>query len=272
MKKNLILTAFLGLNLIGLYSCATGTLGSGSYGYLRTSVQFPERKFSLKVIPESTTTIVVKVTGEGLTNPIRFNLTRENPSRLLLDVPQGSKKVEASALNADGKTVAKGQADANVIAKSFNSVTVNLTEVAIIDQSPEPTPTASSSLPATTVTGKPSAEPSGTTTISGPSATPSAELPGTPSATPSGGTTEKCQIIINAADYPLTQTLEAAIREAGCDIIVPSATSSPSQAFTTGGSGNVSSGGGSPPEPSVEVNVADGAPVPAGIGLETPGP
>jgi hypothetical protein len=266
MKKNLILTAFLGLNLLGLLNCAPANLGSNNYGYLNASVKFPDKKFSLKTIPESTENILVTISGEGYPQRSALPLfTRENPSLLLLDVPEGQKVISAFARNKGGQVIATGSNTVNVIARKFNTVTVVLSEEAV---APTPTPRA---VPTPTPTPVASREPGSEGPLG--SAVPSVSITAEPSAIPSSTPVvdEKCIVKISQADLPLSSSLEQAIKDAGCDIAFPSP--QPTATVTTSsGSGGSGSGGSSTSSVPVTVNVNDGADVPAGVGLETPGP
>lgn len=135
MTKKTILAFLCGIPLI---SCSI--FGNSDYGFVRASVKFPDRSFNIKVIPNNTDTILVKVSGEGLTEPILFELTRENTSKLLKNVPQGDKQVNASAIDPNGNIIAKGQNSVNVIAQQLNTVEVELKLNDKINNSPSPEP------------------------------------------------------------------------------------------------------------------------------------
>jgi hypothetical protein len=121
MNKKLMLSLLFALPLI---SCSI--FGGDNYSFLRASVKFPYRSFNIKVIPDNTNFILVKVAGEGLTEPILFELNRENTSKLLKNIPQGYKQVNASAIDEDGNIIAKGQNSVNVILHKLNTVEVEL--------------------------------------------------------------------------------------------------------------------------------------------------
>jgi len=129
MNKKTILAFMFGIPLI---SCSI--FGNNNYGFMRASVKFPDRSFNIKVIPDNTSIILVKVAGEGLTEPILFELNRNNTSKLLRNVPEGNKEVNASAFDDNGHVIAKGQNSVNVIAQQLNTVEVELK----INPSPSP--------------------------------------------------------------------------------------------------------------------------------------
>ncbi|GIW22239.1 MAG: hypothetical protein KatS3mg068_1246 [Candidatus Sericytochromatia bacterium] len=120
MIRKKILALIFGIPLI---SCS---ILDNNYGFMRASVKFPERAFNIKVIPDNTSVILVKVVGEGLNEPILFELDRNNTSKLLKNVPEGNKDVNASAFDEEGNVIAKGQNSVNVIAQQLNTVEVEL--------------------------------------------------------------------------------------------------------------------------------------------------
>lgn len=131
MKKNIFIP-ILGLFLINTANCTNG-LQNNKYGAISTSVKFPERKFSLKVIPDATSLILVQVVGVGIDekNPLTINLSRDNSKHILDQVPQGEKIVKAIAIDTDGNVLATGQASVNVIAQSLTKAEINLNLIKI---------------------------------------------------------------------------------------------------------------------------------------------
>lgn len=251
MKKK-ILTLVFSLNILNLAGCFSNVPGNNNSGYLMASVRFPEKKFSVKFIPDSTSVIIVQVEGDGLTsgNPISVYLTKDNSSRVINNVPQGNKTVKAFALDIDGKRLAEGQNTVNVIAQKLNKVEL---ELKLIDRP---------------------------TTIETPSPQPSPLVSPSPVTSPSP-VIEKCIVRIVKEDLPLSPSLEKSIKEAGCDIELPEQpTPTPSDIVspTPSATSATSSGGGGGTVPTsnqdigLNVNVHDASPLPSGIGFETPTP
>ncbi len=129
MKKNIFIP-ILGLFLINIANCSNG-LQSNKYGAISTSVKFPERKFSLKVIPDKTTLILVQIVGVGIDekNPLTLTLSKDNSTRILDQVPQGEKTVKVIALDKDGTVLATGQTSINVIAQSLIKAEITLNNI-----------------------------------------------------------------------------------------------------------------------------------------------
>lgn len=123
MKKR-ILVLLLGTSWFIIPNCSV--FHSGGYGYITTSVRFPQKGYSIKVIPEGTKVVSVEVTGVGLTSSIKFDLTDSEFRRVVKDVPIGQKFVSAVAKNATGKILAAGQNSVEVLANVNNVVEVDL--------------------------------------------------------------------------------------------------------------------------------------------------
>jgi hypothetical protein len=122
IKKALICSLIL---LNGMSGCA---IFQSRNGILSLAVSFPQKAFSLKVIPKDTSKIKVEVTGEGLTSAIDLNLSITSPESTIT-VPSGKKQVKATALNDAGKTLATASESINIIANTNNTVRVKLQPV-----------------------------------------------------------------------------------------------------------------------------------------------
>ncbi|MFN4152867.1 MAG: hypothetical protein ACK4IX_18130, partial [Candidatus Sericytochromatia bacterium] len=125
MKKNIFkLTALLSFAWL-IPNCANFTTNS-QFGSVYTSVKFPNQNFKIKAIPSNTSIISIEISGKGLTDPIKVNLTKDNPSILIPDVPAGEKVVLAIARDIASKKLAEGTGSINVIAGKSNSLEITL--------------------------------------------------------------------------------------------------------------------------------------------------
>ena len=125
MKKKLLLILLCSLPMAGLYDCSVFD-NTGKYGYIMTSVRFPNGNFTIKQIPTDTNIISVEITGEGLPEPLKFNMTKEESSKIVNNIPIGNKKVTATSLDKDNKILAKGENTVDVKPNTFNMVEITL--------------------------------------------------------------------------------------------------------------------------------------------------
>lgn len=146
MKKKYKILSLLSIIGVTAYNC-TPNVGHNFFnsGTFITSVRFPENSFHTKAIPNNTSSIVVKVEGSGIdfNSPIFFELTRENPRKVLNEVPEGSKKVSAKAYDSQGNFLAAGDNTVTIIAKKLNRVEVELKSQTVIKPSATPEPLVS---------------------------------------------------------------------------------------------------------------------------------
>lgn len=146
MKKKYKILSLL--SIIGLtgYNCAPIGHSFFNSGTFITSVKFPDKNFHTQAIPDNTASIVVKVDGSGIAfgDTIFFELTRENPRKIITEVPEGSKKVTAKAYDSEGNFLAMGENTVNVIAKKLNRVEVELKAQTITKPSASASPEPSS--------------------------------------------------------------------------------------------------------------------------------
>lgn len=145
MKKKYKILSLLSIIGITAYNCVPVGHNFFNSGTFITSVKFPDKNFHTKAIPDNTASIVVKVDGSGIAfdNPIFFELTRENPRKIITEVPEGSKKVTAKAYDSEGNFLAMGENTVNVIAKKLNRVEVELKVQTVTKPSASPEPSAS---------------------------------------------------------------------------------------------------------------------------------
>lgn len=235
--KNEILVGLISLSLTAIYSCSD--LHTGNYGYLYTSVLFSQKAFVVKEIPLNTFSIAVEVTGDGLVQPLSFNLTRENPKKLLNNVPTGIKLVKATARDNKGLTLATGENSVSVKANITNTVEVTLTEIAVSapipTQSPVNTVQPVSSTPTAVPVDNPVNSPGVVVTVKPPEVIASPTLTPTPMPTP-------------------TPTNSSSISGGG------------SSSFTGGDNSDVG------PNAVVNVTTLDGSPQPSGIVVQIVSP
>ena len=216
---------------------------SNNSGYVMASVKFPQNGFKIKTIPANTALILVRIVGEGINNqrPLSVDLYRDNPTRIVSAVPQGSKEVRANAFDSDGRLLASGQNTVNVIAQKLNRVEIELKEVKKDPNEGKGEPSSSPN---------PSVSPSSGTGTTDPYPIP---------------TVPPCIVKVTLDDMPISKSLELAIIEAGCTIQFPS---SPSPTPDGGGGGGSSS---TTNRINSSVTVIDGAPIDV-LTIETPGP
>ncbi|MEK7434413.1 MAG: hypothetical protein AABZ74_14880 [Cyanobacteriota bacterium] len=280
MKKSLLIT-FLLLNIILLTSCILGINNTGSYGSLLTSVKFPDQKFSLKFIPDNTNSINIKIEGVGINTPIQFNLTR-NERRVLKDVPTGEKNIKASAVDINGNIVAQGKNNINIIADKINTVEITLeannvnlpTKPIESSETQKPVETKSDCIikrlstdPPLSKTIEQSLKNSGCEII----LLPPEELPSIPKVVtspenpPSSLSNPNCLIKIKQSDLPLSKTIEEAIKDAGCKIILPEPISNPPITNNSGGGGASGRTENNPNLIPVNVTIHTPTPIPSGV-------
>lgn len=241
MKKNFVsLLTLSGLFLIPVGCSIVNNVNANS-GSIKMAVKFPTGKnFSVKAIPTNTHVIIVQVSGTGInsTSPIFFNLTKDETSRTIHDVPQGDKTVKVIALSSNAELLAEGEGKVNIISQKLNRVEVELKET---NKDIQPT-------------------------------TPPTVMP---SSSASPVSSSECIITLKSEDVPLKPYIEQEIIMAGCKIVVetsptPSPTVSPSieaspsptstPVITSGGGAGVPSDNntGSSNNVPVNVNVQDG--------------
>lgn len=127
MKKSIFkLTALLSFVWL-IPNCAN--FNTSEFGFIYTSVKFPNQSFKIKAIPSNTSLISVEITGKGLSDSIKFTLSKDNPSRVIQQVPAGEKQVLAIAKDSDNKKLAEGTGNINVIAGKNNLLEITLKEV-----------------------------------------------------------------------------------------------------------------------------------------------
>ena len=126
MKKRTIIL-LLSLSLPILPNCTN--FDSLNYGTIVTGVKFANKTFSIKAIPANTSVIEVEVTGVGLNSSMKFNLTKDAPTKALQKVPVGSKLVTAVAKDSDGKVLARGESTIIIEGGKGNKVEVELKAV-----------------------------------------------------------------------------------------------------------------------------------------------
>lgn len=127
MKKNIFKLTFI-LSLAWLIPNCTNFNTNPQFGLIYTSVKFPNQNFKIKAIPSNTSLISIEITGKGLSNPLKFTLTKNNPSILIPDVPAGEKVVLVIARDAVSKKLAEGTGNINVIAGKSNLLEITLKE------------------------------------------------------------------------------------------------------------------------------------------------
>lgn len=129
MKKKLLY--LLSVSLFSLPSCAFNNINSGSF-YMR--VKFPENNaFSIKAIPDNTSSILVRVDGDGIEakKPITFELTKDDNVKLINLVPVGYKSVNVTAIDSQGVALATGSSTVDVKENTVNKVEVELNPLEI---------------------------------------------------------------------------------------------------------------------------------------------
>jgi hypothetical protein len=127
MKKSIFkLTALLSFVWL-IPNCAN--FNTSEFGFIYTSVKFPNQNFKIKAIPSNTSLISVEITGKGLSESIKFTLSKDNSSRVIQQVPAGEKQVLAIAKDSDNKKLAEGIGNINVIAGKNNLLEITLKEV-----------------------------------------------------------------------------------------------------------------------------------------------
>lgn len=123
MKKRTIIL-LLSLSLPIIPNCTN--FDSLNYGTIVTGVKFANKTFSIKAIPANTSVIEVEVSGAGLNSSMKFNLTKDAPTKALQKVPVGSKLITAVAKDSDGKVLARGESTIIVEGGKGNKVEVEL--------------------------------------------------------------------------------------------------------------------------------------------------
>lgn len=116
--------------LVSVLACATEPLSKPS-GYVNIGVSFPQKGFSIKAIPESTEKIDIKISGEGLTDPITRSIKKSESSKSIVveKLPTGDKTIEVSASNGSNQVVAKASAKVNIQGGKMNTVELELKEI-----------------------------------------------------------------------------------------------------------------------------------------------
>lgn len=304
-SKNGIISLIL---LSQVFSC---TSDSQRYGYLATKVKFPENnKFSVKVIPPDTQIILVQIKGQGLSTPITFELSQELSTRIIDKVPQGQKSIFARAIDINSNVLSSGTTTIDIIPNFLNKAELTLEEnkdnklikepcIVFMDEKDLPLSETKEKIikNAGCQIIIPSANPvstgDSTVPVVNPSTT-SKPIPSVVSPSPIV-TTKPCTVFIDPRDVPLSSTQEKIIRDAGCQIVLPStgplSTPEPTSTAVTSPtviptavitpiitpvptSTNSQSGGGSSvgnPVPSptsslrVDIDVIDGSPLPDDI-------
>lgn len=126
MKKSIFkLTALLSFVWL-IPNCAN--FNTSEFGFIYTSVKFPNQNFKIKAIPSNTSLISVEITGKGLSESIKFTLSKDNPSRLIQQVPAGEKTVIAIAKDSDNKKLAEGTGNITVVSGKNNLLEITLKE------------------------------------------------------------------------------------------------------------------------------------------------
>lgn len=86
-------------------------------GALAVQARFPGGR-RLQLIPEGTTRIEVRVSGEGVSadSVLAATLTPDKTQTIFTGVPQGRKRVVAKAYDAEGLVLAAGESDVTIVA------------------------------------------------------------------------------------------------------------------------------------------------------------
>ena len=110
--------ALLGLLMLGLGGCEHLPASTAwDDGALALQARFPgERR--LQLIPEGTTHIEVRVSGEGVPadSVLAASLTPDKTQAIFTGVPAGRKRVAAKAFDAEGLVLAAGETDVTIVA------------------------------------------------------------------------------------------------------------------------------------------------------------
>ncbi|MFN8578447.1 MAG: hypothetical protein U0354_16580 [Candidatus Sericytochromatia bacterium] len=197
------------------------------YGYLATKVKFPDNThFSIKFVPEKTQIILVQIKGKGLNTPITFELSRNFTTRIIDTIPVGEKNITAKALDLSSKVLAIGGTTVNIIPNRLNKAELELKEykeenikepcIVFIDQKDVPLSPLKEQIikNAGCQIILPSVAP-----ISDQINNIGFDFPNTNP--PTVIRRKSCTVFINPKDLPLSSTTEKAIKNAGCEIVLP---------------------------------------------------
>jgi hypothetical protein len=128
MKKIFILSLLSSISFLGC------SVFNNDYGYINMAVKFPD-KFKVMAIPSNTSVISVEVTGEGLVNPIKFDLSKNSNRKFLEKISIGNKNIIAIAKDDKGVILADGRNSIYVLAGRTNLVEVVLNPISIAPSS-----------------------------------------------------------------------------------------------------------------------------------------
>ncbi|MFN8575404.1 MAG: hypothetical protein U0354_00970 [Candidatus Sericytochromatia bacterium] len=120
------------ISLFSLLLVSCSMPNTNNSGTIKIGFKFPEKSgFSIKAIPSNTEAFQIKITGNGLTNPIEKKITKnDNSDKVLVqEIPVGIKKVNVKALDNSGKTLAQAEKEVDIKAGELNRVTMELEEL-----------------------------------------------------------------------------------------------------------------------------------------------
>lgn len=130
MKVKSLKNIALSFLLVSVLACSTEPLNSPS-GYVNIGINFPQKGFSIKAIPDATEKIDIIIKGTGLTEDIKRSITKDESSKSIVieKLPTGDKEIIVSASDKDNKVLAKASANINIEAGKINKVEITLKEL-----------------------------------------------------------------------------------------------------------------------------------------------
>lgn len=116
---------------------------AAGYGEIGMAVRFPTPGFRVAMIPDTTASIGIEISGTGMTSPLKATISRSGTTAtgsFVKTVPIGAKTITATAFDRDGKALAIGQGQATVVLNTRTTATVTLAPVPDPSASPSASP------------------------------------------------------------------------------------------------------------------------------------
>lgn len=248
MKKRTIIL-LLSLSLPIIPNCTN--FDGLNYGTIVTGVKFATKTFSIKAIPANTSVIEVEVSGTGLNSSMKFNLTKDAPTKALQKVPVGSKLITAVAKDSDGNVLARGESTVIIEGGKGNRVEVELRAVS----------SSSSSVNLNREENKPAENPTNTDTNSDDSDSTDSDSEDSDS-----NPSDSMPINDNSNDDNTDSEDDSDSEDSDSDSISDSSGvggSSNSSTFLEGEEGEYVD---------IDIQTTDGSPLPSGMSIRTPTP
>lgn len=132
MKK--ILALFFVSLLVS--SCSVFNIPKSDEGIAYFKINFSNKSsFNIKAIPQTTDSIKITITGDGLDEPKVLELTKEENNVTVTKLPEGKKIIEVLALNSKKMTVAEAKSEVSIEKAKVKTVEIELkpTSIANID-------------------------------------------------------------------------------------------------------------------------------------------